>query len=223
MELRAQHRHSSSIGASRPPSPGNEGARSVWVSAEPVRTADTLTLNLCPMTARTHVRNRRSHRHHPRRRCRRCCSASPWRVDIDAVHHPLSASSPPTSATRRGVDMSRSAVTMRLPSWTAGPGAYFAHHPTLYRLSLAGAAGAAVTFAANAKDSRTVWPRLGWVALSMLEAVQLVGTWWVRRRAVPSVPTPPRREIVPWPRSVLRRRRPLSGNIPRARFFQLAC
>lgn len=72
------------------------------------------------------------------------------------------------------------------PSWAAGPGTYFARHPILYRLSLAGAAGAAVIFAEKT-TSRRGWQRLGWAVLSTLQVVQFVGIWWVRRRAAPRV------------------------------------
>lgn len=71
---------------------------------------------------------------------------------------------------------------MRQPSRTSGPGAFFAAHPAAYRMSLVGAAGAAVAFAAKAKRSRSRWPRLAWGTLAVFEALQLAGIWRARRR-----------------------------------------
>lgn len=71
---------------------------------------------------------------------------------------------------------------MRSSSWSEDPGAFFARHPIAYRVSLAAAGGAAVTFAAKAMRGEG-HRRLGWAALSVLEAVQLGGVWWTRHRA----------------------------------------
>jgi hypothetical protein len=72
---------------------------------------------------------------------------------------------------------------MRQPSRTAGPGAFFVAHPAAYRMSLVGAARAAVAFGAKAKRSRSRWPRLGWGTLAAFEALQLAGIWQARGRA----------------------------------------
>jgi hypothetical protein len=72
---------------------------------------------------------------------------------------------------------------VRDPSWLAGPGAFLVRHRLLYALSLAGAGGALVVFAARARRSRETWRRLGWGALAAGQGFQILGIWWARRRA----------------------------------------
>jgi hypothetical protein len=68
------------------------------------------------------------------------------------------------------------------PRSTNGPGRYFADHPIVYRLSLAGAAGYATL--------RAVWTpgrrRLPWIALAVLEAAITIGIVNARQTAAPA-------------------------------------
>jgi hypothetical protein len=70
------------------------------------------------------------------------------------------------------------------PDPGAGPGRFFVRHPAHYGLSLTGAAAGAMAFAARAVRSRNRWQRLGWIALSCLQVVTLVGIRRARRNAL---------------------------------------
>jgi hypothetical protein len=63
-----------------------------------------------------------------------------------------------------------------------GPGRYFARHPTVYRLSLAGAAGTALYATLGAVRTPSV-RRLPWTALAILEAAITIGIINARRTA----------------------------------------
>jgi hypothetical protein len=63
-----------------------------------------------------------------------------------------------------------------------GPGRYLARHPTVYRLSLAGAAGTALYATLGAVRTPGV-RRLPWTALAILEAAITIGIINARRTA----------------------------------------
>lgn len=63
-----------------------------------------------------------------------------------------------------------------------GPARFFAEHPALYALSLAGAGSAVALFATRAAGSRGA-RRLGWIALFALEAAIFIGMVVVREDA----------------------------------------
>jgi hypothetical protein len=63
-----------------------------------------------------------------------------------------------------------------------GPGRFFADHPILYRLSLAGSTGTAGYAAIRALRARGT-RRIPWIALALLEATIAVGIMDQRRQA----------------------------------------
>ena len=63
-----------------------------------------------------------------------------------------------------------------------GPGGFFAAHPALFIISLAGAAFAAAMFAVRA-SKESGGRRFGWIALAAFEIVQIGGIVAARCRA----------------------------------------
>lgn len=68
----------------------------------------------------------------------------------------------------------------------AGPGRFFAGHPTAFRLSLAGSSGASAYALIRARSPRST-RRLPWAAMALLEAAITVGIVRARNSARRSV------------------------------------
>ena len=103
-------------------------------------------------------------------------------------HHLMGAAFPPT-ATGFMLEVSLSVHPRGdMPAFDAqsddvGPGRFFARHPAVYRLSLAGSSGASAYALMRARSPRAGGRPL-WAAMALLEAGITVGIIRVRKAAV---------------------------------------